>query len=131
MLLVRKGVSVNSSQYQRDIQKSSEAIKLANFLCEIDNDHHTFISNSSLKPFVEGHHLIPLSMQEEFQHSVDITENIVALCPTCHRLLHHGVDSEKEPLLLKLWSERKELLHKKGISIDTITFLSYYLKGEN
>ncbi|MGN7409158.1 HNH endonuclease [Sporosarcina sp. SAFN-010] len=126
--LGKKRVLTSSAQFKRNMQESAQALVKANFSCEVDPTHVTFLSASSGKPFVEGHHLIPLSLQDEFEHSIDIKENIVALCPNCHRLLHHGINDDKEELLFKLWTERKELLKKKGIKVEIQTFLGFYLK---
>ncbi|MEC1596022.1 HNH endonuclease [Bacillus spizizenii] len=126
--LGKKRVLTNSSRFQRNIQESIQALKIANFTCEVDRSHKTFLSKASGKYYVEGHHLIPLSLQDQFELSIDIKENIVALCPICHRLLHHGTNDEIEKILFKLWSERKDRLLKRGIEVDTSTLLKYYLK---
>lgn len=126
--LGKKRVLTSSSRFQRNIQESAQALKEANFTCEVNSAHRTFISAASAKPYVEGHHLIPLSFQDQFVLTIDIKENIVALCPNCHRLLHHGTNDDKEKILFKLWSDRKDLLYKRGINVDTPTFLRYYLK---
>ncbi|MBY0063556.1 HNH endonuclease [Priestia aryabhattai] len=126
--LGKKRVLTSSSRFQRNIQESAQALKKANFICEVSSTHETFLSSVSGKPYVEGHHLIPLSLQDQFELTIDIKENIVALCPNCHRLLHHSTNDDKEKILLKLWTERKNLLSKKGIKVDTPTFLKFYLK---
>ncbi|WP_326969119.1 HNH endonuclease [Bacillus atrophaeus] len=126
--LGKKRVHTISSRFQRNIQESAQALKEANFTCEVDSTHKTFISAASAQPYVEGHHLIPLSLQDQFELTIDIKENIVALCPNCHRLLHHGTNDDKEKILFKLWTERKDLLSKRGIKVDTPTFLKFYLK---
>lgn len=126
--LGKKRVLTSSSRFQRSIQESVRALEMANFKCEVNPTHETFISAASNKPYVEGHHLIPLSFQDQFEHSIDIKENIVALCPNCHRLLHHGTNNEKERILFNLWTERKNLIFQRGIKVDTPTFLQFYLK---
>lgn len=42
---------------------------------------------ASGEPFLEVHHLKPLG-----EGGPDIVENAVAICPNCHRALHHAVD---------------------------------------
>ncbi|MEW4973138.1 HNH endonuclease [Bacillus stercoris] len=126
--LGKKRVLTSSSRFQRNIQESAQALKEANFICEVNPTHETFLSSASGMPYVEGHHLIPLSLQDQFELTIDIKENIVALCPNCHRLLHHGTNDDKEKILFKLWTERKDLLSKRGIKVDTPTFLKFYLK---
>lgn len=126
--LGKKRVQTSSSRFQRSIQESARALEKAGFTCEVDPAHQTFISAASDRPYVEGHHLIPLSFQDQFEHSIDIKENIVALCPNCHRLLHHGTNNDKERILFNLWTERKDLILQRGIKVDTPTFLQFYLK---
>lgn len=126
-VLAGEKVVLKSLGYLRNEQVAATAIQAAEFRCEADPDHKTFTSAATGKPYMEGHHLIPISYQGEFEHSIDIKENIVALCPNCHRLLHHGTNDEKEEILLKLWLDRKEALFQKGIKIDLKTFLGYYM----
>lgn len=126
--LGKKRILTSSSRFQRNIRESAQALKEANFTCEVNSTHRTFISAASAKPYVEGHHLIPLSLQDQFELTIDIKENIVALCPNCHRLLHLGTNDDKEKILFKLWTDRKDLLFKRGIKVDTPSFLKFYLK---
>ena len=49
--------------------------------------------------FVEVHHLIPMEKQNDFEDSLDVPENIVALCPNCHRKIHLASKSEKQPMI--------------------------------
>lgn len=125
--LAGERVISSSLVYRRNIREAATAMQAAEFRCEVDPTHKTFTSAATGKPYAEGHHLIPLSHQGEFEHSIDVKENIVALCPNCHRLLHHGTNDEKKEILLKLWLDRRESLLKRGIKIDAKTFLDYYM----
>lgn len=125
--LAGERVSGNFFRYQRSFKQSLEALKEAEFICEVNSSHETFLSAVSGKPYVEGHHLIPLSFQSNFQYTLDVKENIVALCPNCHRLLHHGTHENKIGILLMLLNERIDLLTDKNIEIDEETLLEYYL----
>ena len=75
---------------------------------------------------MESHHLIPISRYKDFQYSLDVEENVVSLCPTCHRLLHHGKMSEKEVLLKKLHDARKQALKQCGLDISFDKLKEYY-----
>jgi 5-methylcytosine-specific restriction protein A len=115
-----------SSSFQRKPAPAGAAIGIANFKCEISPLHKTFISTAKNLPYVEAHHLIPISKQANFpKSSLDVTANIVALCPLCHKLLHHGKKSDKKKYLSTLLSVRKERLKEKGILMDDVTLLSY------
>ena len=104
-----------------------QAIKYANYMCEINNSHKTFISKSNLKPYMEAHHIIPLEMQNEFKYSLDVYANIVSICPTCHRFLHYGLESDKKEFLINLYKTRNKRLFKSGIEISQNDFLDLTL----
>lgn len=82
--------------WPRDPKKAKQAIKQAEFKCEIDDTHETFVSEASRKNYMEAHHLIPLRMQHDFENSLDVVGNIVSICPNCHRLIHYGRDKDKK-----------------------------------
>lgn len=112
--------------YPRDIRKKANAIRKANFLCEISNSHKLFKSRSTNQNYVEGHHLIPLKQWDNFPFSLDVEANIVVLCPHCHKMLHHGKKEEIRPLLDLLFQKRKKELADKGIKLTIEQLSSYY-----
>lgn len=112
--------------YQRNSAVAAAAIRNAHFKCEIDPSHKTFVSRSKDKPYVEAHHLVPLSNQAGFTVSLDVTANVVALCPTCHRLLHHGKEADKKVEISLLFGKRKWLLKEKMIEITESGLLKNY-----
>lgn len=118
-------------KYKRNPLVAAKAIYRAGFKCEANKAHKTFIAKSSKKNYVEAHHLIRLSNQGDFQHKLDIEENVVSLCPTCHRLIHLGLYEEKEPLLKKLFRSREKMLKANGIEITEEKFLKYYKESDH
>ncbi|MGD9909454.1 MAG: HNH endonuclease [Candidatus Izemoplasmatales bacterium] len=101
--------------YKRKIEKAKKCIIFSNFKCDLDNDHVSFTSKND-KPYMEAHHLVPLSTQDYFDNSLDVDANIVCLCPNCHRKLHYGKDIQFD--LKKLYDSRVEYLNKSGIHIS-------------
>ena len=81
------------------------ALDNANFKCENDQDHETFISARTGNQFVEAHHLIPMEYQGEFTVSIDVPENIISLCPNCHRAFHNSIISNQEKLISKFYEK--------------------------
>lgn len=77
---------------------------------------------------MEAHHLIPLSLQNKFSTNLDTPENIVSLCPNCHKLVHLGIFSDKKDLLLNLFKKRINQLKKYGINLSETEFLNFYDK---
>lgn len=122
---MRKVVFGNKGFYRSPII-AAEAIKAADFRCEIDAEHWTFASKAKKQRYVEAHHLIPISQQPRFIASLDVVENIVCLCATCHRMLHFGVERERRALLISLFKERRQKLIHKSIDIKTDEFLHFY-----
>ncbi|WP_281948709.1 MrcB family domain-containing protein [Vibrio parahaemolyticus] len=113
--------------YVRCIGPSSDAIKTADYKCENDESHITFVSAASGKQYVEAHHLIPMEFQDDFDFSIDVPENIISLCPTCHRLFHHATAKDKEEILGKFFDKRSKMLSKeRGVIINKDRLFRYY-----
>lgn len=105
------------------------AIQAARHRCEVEPTHETFTSRKTKQPFVEAHHLIPMQCQNEFEISLDVPENIVALCPGCHRKFHHARFSDLKASLIKLVSARNEALKSRSIVVEVEKLRKVY-KGD-
>lgn len=112
--------------YQRNPKVGAAALNHASFSCEIDPRHSTFISNTTGKPYVEAHHLIPFGSQPKFKFSLDVTANIVALCPNCHRRLHHGKGDARIKEIESLFKKRKDRLEGMSLSISRRDLIKLY-----
>ena len=108
-------------QTSRDTLVKKRALEKANYKCELNPNHQTFINKSNGKPYVLGHHLIPLEFEYLFPYSLDIEANIVSLCSLCHDEIHHGINYKE--LIDKLYEQRKDDLKKCGIEIEDINML--------
>ena len=102
------------TSFKRNQDTAKKSIQLANYKCDLDESHSSFISKNG-KAYMEAHHLIPLSTQEYFDYSLDVDANIICLCPNCHRKLHYGQDIIGD--LLKLYNDRLHSLTESGIII--------------
>ena len=60
----------------RDALVKKRALENAHYKCELNSNHQTFINKSNGKPYVLGHHLIPLEFEYLFSYSLDIEANI-------------------------------------------------------
>lgn len=116
---------------KRDAAIGVVAIANSNYKCEYEEKHTTFISKRTKKPYMEAHHLIPVSQSQYIwkkKHTnVDCIENIVSLCPTCHRAIHHGEFDVKLSILKKLYDKKYQDLKNVGLDIDFETLLKFYL----
>lgn len=115
--------AITSVQWKRNPIIVSQAIDSAQYLCECNNAHLTFIAQSTGKAYMEGHHLIPMKYQSLFDYSIDVYANVVCLCPTCHRLMHFGQKSEIKAAAEKLYEIRYARLCKSGIDLTKNDFL--------
>jgi len=109
-----------SAKYVRSPQVVSRALAISESICALATDtqvHISFTSRTSKRNYVEAHHLVPFSQQASFSISLDVEENITALCPNCHRMLHHGIGTEKMKALKSLFRTRGAALQARGIDI--------------
>lgn len=108
-------------------QNVKEAAKIRdNYQCEMDHNHITFNARSNGMNYVEAHHLIPFSERNRYDLSIDVVENIVCLCPNCHRKIHLAIDEQKKQLLNPLFNSKIEELNKVWINLDIETLYHYY-----
>lgn len=113
-----------TSSYKRNPVVALNALCNADYKCEYCPTHVTFKRKTNNLPYTEPHHLVPMSTQKDFSVSLDVENNIVSLCSNCHNLLHYGTDFE--PVLKKLYDERKSELEKAGIRISFEELMKYY-----
>lgn len=102
----------------RDPKVVVQALKNADYQCEIDFNIKTYTSRNTGKPILECHHIIPMNAHENFKYSLDVPANVCALNPIVHRCIHQGIDSEREQILAELYDARKEQLEQSGIEIS-------------
>ena len=76
---------VRSYQFERDPQVAAYALQTANGTCHDCKKKGPFISKRTNMPFLEVHHITQLKDGGE-----DTIDNVVALCPNCHRKRHYG-----------------------------------------
>jgi hypothetical protein len=119
--------TIDKSEFSKPKLKRNQSIiaqEIINkkFKCELDNIEERkcsyFISESTGKNYLEGHHLIPVEYWKKFKYSIDVSGNIVPLCPRCHRELHHGQKQRIKKLLIYLLREREKRLSKCNISLN-------------
>jgi len=129
--VLKSGLETNK-RYTTDPRLAKTAIKNAGYVCEltskVSGNHTTFDSIHGTK-YLEAHHLIPMNAQKDFVSlgiNLDRLENIVALCPTCHKAVHYGTRAEKVKYLKPLYDSRIAKLKALGIDIDFDTLIDDY-----
>lgn len=121
-----KLVTGSQTRFKRDPKIGAQAILLANYSCKINPNHRFFISRRTHQNYVEAHHLIPIAYQGLFAHGVDVIENIVCLCPVCHRLIHYGEEEARCNLINQLYQESIEKLTVMGLQIKKDELMELY-----
>ena len=111
-------------QYDRNASVAANALIAAEYKCECNIAHKTFIRRRDNKPYMEAHHLIPINAQDRYsEYSIDREANIVSLCCNCHNQIHYGSDIES--ILKPLFLQRETRLKHVGINITYKELLSY------
>jgi 5-methylcytosine-specific restriction protein A len=82
-------VRVSAYIFTRNADVVAEVLHRANGMCERCENPAPFCRKKNGEPYLEVHHVLPLSEDGD-----DVVENAIALCPTCHRLLHFGIEIE-------------------------------------
>lgn len=112
------------NEFERNPDTAKLALRLVHYACELSCSNELFRRRDGENSYVEAHHLIPLSYQNQFEYSLDVEANIISLCPSCHRMLHYGANAEK--YLTELYNERIERLKKCKIEITLDQLLEMY-----
>ena len=83
-----KTTSSEVTQFQRDVTVKAWVLQQANGKCENCGRPAPF-NGPDGRPYLEVHHVRKLS-----DNGSDTVTNTVALCPNCHKELHHGENSQ-------------------------------------
>jgi 5-methylcytosine-specific restriction endonuclease McrA len=121
---LKSSKKTTKNYFGRNSQVAINAIAHSNYKCESDPSHSSFIRKNRNEPYLEPHHLIPLSKQSQFQYSLDVEANIVSLCSNCHNEVHYGQDYKR--LIEVLFSKRKTRLDKVELKIELSNLIDFY-----
>lgn len=110
--------------FRRDRNKALLRMNMENYLCEFNREHKLFTSRFTGLPYLEAHHLIPMSLQSETIQTLDTLDNIYCLCPYCHRAIHHAEKEHAKIIIRTLIEKRPAVLNILNNNINDI--FSYY-----
>lgn len=125
-------VAGGSMAVRKRVAVAKQALQEAGFECAADASHKTFNTGKGVQ-YMEGHHLIPCTagnaqhFWKEYQKNIDCVENIVCLCPTCHRKIHYGSVDEKREIIRQLYRIQKGKLKAAGINITDEELIGLYI----
>lgn len=121
-----KGVAI-----KKNSARAKWVLNNSGYKCLCDNSHHTFNTNKN-NPYMEGHHLIPCTIANSeyidklYNSPIDREENIVCICPNCHRAIHFGDKKTKDQIIGDLYNKQIATLKSIGINISLSDLLKLY-----
>lgn len=107
----------------------TQALEMADYKCEMESKHLTFVASSTHKPYMEGHHALPMNLQSKFEVSLDVYANIICLCPVCHRKIHLGLKEDRIDMAKRIYDLRAERLENSGLKMDEQQFIEMAISG--
>ncbi|NUE65768.1 HNH endonuclease signature motif containing protein [Snodgrassella sp. ESL0253] len=97
-------ITVKTPRYRRSMELVEYVKRQAQGYCDLCEQPAPF-ANKDQQPYLECHHVIWLS-----QNGADSLDNIVALCPNCHRKMHIVQDENDIKKLTAIARNRQHLL---------------------
>lgn len=76
---------VSTYVFRRNPDIVEEALYRSDGFCERCKSAAPFTRKKDNTPYLETHHIVPLCKGGD-----DVLENVIAVCPNCHRELHYG-----------------------------------------
>lgn len=116
-------VKIEQTIWKRSGILRTQAIEFAGYSCEINSSHDSFIAETTKRPYMEGHHALPMNCQGHFPVSLDVYANIVCLCPVCHRRIHYGVKEDRIDMVRQIYDARIFRLKSSGIVLSKDEFV--------
>lgn len=89
-------------EYVRNIYVIEAAKRRNNYKCEMPGCKYRPFLTGSGKPYIEVHHIIPLS-----EGGKDEMGNVAALCPKCHREQHYAKKKDIKRQILRKAIQKK------------------------
>lgn len=108
--------SIAEKRVKRDQTLVYDAKSRDNYSCSINHTHITFISKGI--NYVEGHHVIPMYQQKNYNFKLDNVDNIVSLCPNCHREIHSA--DNKMSILNKLYQLNISFMQSNSVGLNDL-----------
>lgn len=79
----------DATRYERSQVVKAYVLARANGVCETCREPAPFEKPNG-EPYLEAHHVFRMS-----DEGMDTPDAVAAICPTCHRRIHHGRDGDE------------------------------------
>ena len=97
-------ITVTTPRYRRSMELVEYVKRRAHGICDLCNQPAPFIGKDQ-QPYLECHHIVWLS-----KNGADTLNNVVALCPNCHRKMHIVQDENDVKKLTVVANDRMHVL---------------------
>ena len=116
-----KSLASQTTRWVRDPQIAKKRMEESGYKCEYDATHSLFTARKTGKPYLEAHHLIPISFQPHFSgKSLDAFPNVFCLCPYCHSAVHHADIQNVRDMLDKLSQKHAGILDRYELGVEDL-----------
>lgn len=128
--ITRKENSRATMSYVVNPRIKEEKVKMRGHQCCCNDIRHIyFIGNATGARYVEGHHMIPMNRQSDYEKrgiNLDVLQNITPLCPHCHKKIHLGNNAARAEAATAVYETNKHDLLKLDPSLTLIKFFEFY-----
>ena len=104
---------------KRDNKLIKQVIEMNNYRCYLNENHITF-KTPYYDNYVEGHHIIPISLQDSYEEKLDSIDNLIPLCPICHRAIHLSDNETKNSILTNILEKNDKLKTIKDVKMEDL-----------
>lgn len=125
-------VGTNGKAVKKRHYLAKQVLHDSDYKCAVCANHKTFLTKEGVQ-YMEGHHLIPCTPSnakefwDRFGANIDCIENIVCICPNCHRRIHFGSNTDKREMIEKLYEVKKAELERARIKIGLEELSGLYM----
>jgi HNH endonuclease len=126
--------SSSGSAYQRSPQLAA-LVRIQNgYKCGVDGLDCVQFEGRNHNPYVEVHHIVPMSLQSTTAINLDRTINMAPLCVGCHKRVHRGVSASASAVVddMLLWFARTHGMtfadanDDLGLGISAADLMAFY-----
>lgn len=124
--------STGRKRFKTNKKIRDKVLENANYLCDCNDSKHFYFESVELDNYVEGHHIVPMNRQQEYFYdsiNLDIPNNIVPLCPNCHRQIHLGSRQARLTIISELFVRNNVKLLALNPNLTLSILASYYNIG--
>ena len=120
-------------RYKTQRKVRDTALQQSNYFCDCHDFKHFYFEAVDSNQYVEAHHIVPMNRQEEYYFgknvNLDIIQNMVAVCPTCHKQVHVGSRNARIEKISEIYAKNRLRLLSFDPDITLSLLASYYNIG--